>query len=330
MCETQVLIEAEKHPFAAMKREVYIDKIENALPLSIAQTGMWFAQKLSSPDSIFNLAEAIEIHGPIDPALFKAALRQAAMEADTVRVRFIEDIDGPRQIIAPSFDGDIPFIDVSAETDPRAAEHWMMAELTRPVDLLTSPLWVSALFKLAPDRFVWYHRGHHIIMDGFAGGLFTRRVANIYTALVQGCPPSEIDAFGPLSLLIDEEAAYRHSQRFTRDREYWLGRFADRPEPFSLASRRSPNVGGLLRQTLNLSPNTVNELRRIARTAGASLPQIVIAATAAYLYRVTGVEDLVIGFPVTARTNSRLRSVPGMVANAVPLRLAMSSGHEYG
>ena len=35
---------------------------------------MWFAQKFSSPDSIFNLAESIEIHGPIDPALFEMAL----------------------------------------------------------------------------------------------------------------------------------------------------------------------------------------------------------------------------------------------------------------
>jgi len=51
-----------------------------------------------------------------------------------------------------------------------------------------------------------------------------------------------------------------------------------------------------------------------------------IAATAAYIYRVTGVEDLVIGLPVAARPKGRLRRVPGMVANAVPLRLAMSPG----
>src|SRR5258708_30583610 len=51
-----------------------------------------------------------------------------------------------------------------------------------------------------------------------------------------------------------------------------------------------------------------------------------MAATAAYLYRVTGVEDLVIGLPVAARPKGGLRRVPGMVANAVPLRLAMKPG----
>ncbi|MDB5406692.1 MAG: dimodular nonribosomal peptide synthase [Rhodospirillales bacterium] len=300
-----------------------LNRTEELIPLSAAQRGLWFAQKLGSSDSIFNLAEAIEIHGPIDPALFEESLRQAAAEADTVRVRFVEDINGPRQTVAPGFAGLLPVIDVSAEADPRVvAERWMMEELTRPVDLLAGPLWTSALFKAAPDRFFWYHRSHHIVMDGFAGGLFARRVASIYTARAEGRPIGE-SPFGSLSVLLGEEAAYRSSQRFARDRQFWMERFADRPEPFSLASRQSPNVGGLLRRTAHLPSEGVAALRVAAQAAGASLPQILIAATAAYLHRVTGVEDLVIGLPVTARANERQRSVPGMVANAVPLRLSI-------
>jgi nonribosomal peptide synthetase DhbF len=318
-------LEAKNHHFARLQSELLSNKIEKTLPFTAAQTGMWFAQMLSSSDSIFNLAEAIEIHGAIDPALFEIALRQVAAEAETVRVRLIETIDGPQQIITPTFDGGIPFVDVSAEADPQAAaQRWMMAELTRPVELLAGPLWVSTLFKLAAEHFIWYHRSHHIILDGFSGGLIARRVASLYTALAEKRPVADDDAFGPLSLLLEQEKAYRNSPRYQRDREYWMQRFADRPEPLSLANRQSPNVGGLLRQTIILSPDNVNELRRMARTAGASLPQILIAAAAAYFYRVTGVEDLVIGMPVTARTNSRQRQVPGMVANAVPLRLAMA------
>ncbi len=306
-----------------------MDAINNSsqvLPLTAAQTGMWFAHKFSSSDSIFNLAEFVEIHGPIDPALFDAALRQARMDAETVRVRFIEQSDGPRQMISPSLEVTFPFIDVSDETDPRAAaECWMRAELTRPVDLLTDPLWVCALFKAAPDRYFWYHRSHHIVMDGFTAGLFARRVAEIYTALAEGRSPED-GTFGPLELLLEEETAYRNSERFARDRKYWLERFADRPVAFSLADQRRQNVGGLLRQTTHLSAEAVKALRAMAQACSASLPQVVIAAVAAYLYRVTGVEDLVIGLPVAARPKGRLRRVPGMVANAVPLRLAMSPG----
>jgi nonribosomal peptide synthetase DhbF len=306
-----------------------VDAINNSseeLPLTAAQAGMWFAQKFSSSDSIFNLAESIEIHGPIDPALFEAALRQAGMEAETVRVRFVERRDGPRQMISSTLDATFPFIDVSAEPDPRAAaESWMMAELTRPIDLLTGPLWVCALFKAAPDHYFWYHRSHHIVMDGFTGGLFARRVAEIYTALAERRAP-EVGTFGPLALLLDEETAYRSSTRFERDRAYWLEHFADRPAALSLADQRRQNVGGLLRQTIHLPAEDVKALRAAAQVSGGSLPQVMIAATAAYLYRVTGIEDLVIGLPVAARPKGRLRRVPGMVANAVPLRLAMRPG----
>src|SRR5580700_7831623 len=285
---------------------------------------MWFAQKFSSPDSIFNLAESIEIHGPIDPVLFEGALRQAGSEAETVRVRFIEQSDGPRQLISPVLNTTFPFIDVSSEPDPRGtAESWMMAELTRPVDLLTGQYWVCALFKAAPDRYFWYHRSHHIVMDGFTGGLFARRVAQIYSALAEGRSPEEA-TFGPLVLLLEEETSYRGSERFARDRQYWLKHFADRPAALSLADQRRQNVGGLLRQTTHLSAESVKALRATAQASGASLPQIMIAAAAAYLYRMTGVEDLVIGLPVAARPKGGLRRVPGMVANAVPLRLAMS------
>src|SRR4030088_1810922 len=214
-----------------------VDAISNSsqvLPLTAAQAGVWFAQKFSSPDSIFNLAESIEIHGPIDPALFEAALRQAGMEAETVRVRFIEQGDGPRQMVSPSLDATFPCIDVSAEPDPRAAaESWMMAELTRPVDLLTGTLWACALFKAAPEHYFWYHRSHHIVMDGFTGGLFARRVAEIYTALAEGRSPEE-GTFGPLEFLLEEETTYRGSQRFARDRQYWLTHFDDPPVAVTL------------------------------------------------------------------------------------------------
>jgi len=208
-----------------------VDAINNSaqvLPLTAAQTGMWFAHKFSSSDSIFNLAEFVEIHGPIDPALFEAALRQARMDAETVRVRFIEQGDGPRQMISTSLNVTIPFIDVSGETDPRAAaETWMMAELTRPVDLLTGPLWVCALFKAAPDHYYWYHRCHHIVMDGFTAGLFARRVAEIYTALAEGRSPED-GTFGPLELLL------------RRDRVSKLRTLCPRPQVLAGTLRRSP------------------------------------------------------------------------------------------
>ncbi len=299
--------------------------LSSSAPLTSGQMAMWLGAKFASPDTNFNLAEAIDIDGPIDPAVFLAAMRRVTEEVEATRLNFVDAGQGPRQVVASSFEGEIPYLDLSAEADPAArAERWMRADFERNIDLAHGQLWLSALIRLAPDRHVWYHRSHHIVLDGFGGGLIARRFADIYSAMAEGAAEvPEASRLAPLSQLAEEDRAYRESGRFPRDRQYWTERFADAPDPLSLASQRSVNIGGLLRQTAHLPAASVQALQQIAQELGTTLPQILIATTAAYLYRATGIEDMAIGIPVTARHNERMRRVPAMVANAVPLRLAM-------
>ena len=169
------------------------------LPLSAAQQGIWFAQKIDPANPIYNIGRLIEIHGPVDPSLFNASVTRTLTENEAIRVRFIDEDDGPRQVIDPPAEPSISLLDVSAELDPQAAaEAWRKADLAKPVDLLHGPLFCFVLFKAAPDRFFWYERFHHILMDGFGIALFKRRVAVIYTALVNKLPCSE-NPFGSLA-----------------------------------------------------------------------------------------------------------------------------------
>ncbi|UHQ22824.1 amino acid adenylation domain-containing protein [Lysobacter sp. 5GHs7-4] len=295
-----------------------------SLPLSVAQLGLWFSQKIAGPGANFNLAEAIEINGWIDPGLFLRALRQVSSEADAVRVRLI-DIDGvPRQRVVGTRIDAFPYFDYSDQADPAAAaEAWMRSELRAQADLDDSPLWVCALFKLADERHVWYHRAHHIVLDGYAGGLIARRVAEIYSAYALNREP-EPAGFHTLASLLEAEDGYRASDRCRRDREYWHEQLAELPEPVTLSRRSARGDGGLRRATGFLSADSSRRLRELGRQCAASLPQVLIALVAAYYYRATGAADLVLGMPVSGRVNHQLRHTPGMLANAVLLRLRMS------
>src|SRR5215469_14212552 len=240
-----------------------------ALPLTAAQLGVWFAQKLDPANPIYNIGVSTEIYGEVDPTLFKVAITQALIETEAFRVRFIEEDDGPRQVIDPPSESPISMLDVSTELDPEAAaEAWMKTDLAKPFDLLHGPLFCFVLFKAAPDRFFWYQRCHHIVMDGFGGALFERRAADIYTALVNKLPYSE-NPFGSFAVLLEEDASYRASQRFARDRQHWLEYLADRPELVSLSSRRSTNCNRFLRQTAYLPHSRAETLRSVAQGARA-------------------------------------------------------------
>ncbi|MGW1658180.1 amino acid adenylation domain-containing protein, partial [Streptomyces atratus] len=294
------------------------------LPLTAGQSGVWFAQRLDPENPIYNIAEYVDIPGPVDTELFESALRHVVKETQALCVSFAEEAGQPWQTIGAAPAWDFPVIDVSGSEDPQAtAEAWMRAEARTPVDPATGPLFAFALLKLGPERFWWYQRYHHVVMDGHGVALVAQRAAEVYTALCAGQTPGD-SPFGPLRDLLAEEREYHDSGTRDRDRDHWTGLFGDRPEPAVLADGRPQVPRGLARQSATLPLGVAEGLRTVAREAGGSWPAVVIAAVATYLHRLTGSEEVVLGLPVSARTGRRARQVPGMVSNVLPLRITVS------
>ncbi|KIL29537.1 non-ribosomal peptide synthetase DhbF [Bacillus subtilis] len=297
--------------------------------LTGAQTGIWFAQQLDPDNPIYNTAEYIEINGPINIALFEEALRHVIKEAESLHVRFGENMDGPWQMINPSPDVQLHVIDVSSEPDPeKTALNWMKADLTKPVDLGYDPLFNEALFIAGPDRFFWYQRIHHIAIDGFGFSLIAQRVASTYTALIKG-QTAKGRSFGSLQAILEEDTDYRGSEQYEKDRQFWLDCFADAPEVVSLADRAPRTSNSFLRHTAYLPPSDVNALKEAARYFSGSWHEVMIAVSAVYVHRMTGSEDVVLGLPMMGRIGSASLNVPAMVMNLLPLRLTVSSSMSF-
>jgi enterobactin synthetase component F len=295
---------------------------ENAFPLTTAQRGIWATQKIT-PHANLNIAEAVEISGPVDPELFRRSLRQVVSEAEELRVGIVERDGRPQQVHRSVYPGDFPFLDMSREADPRkAAFAWMTEELKRPVDLARDPLWVSALLKADAGTHFWYQRAHHIVFDGYGGGLTARRLADVYTACVQGVEP-EPNRFCTVKEMVAAEAGYRSSERWKRDREYWHQQLAQLPAPVTLSrSHRRYGLSSELRRSVGyFAAETARRLTDLGRIAEASLPQVLIALIVAYYQRATGVDDLVVGMPVSGRVKSELRRSLSVSANVVPIRI---------
>lgn len=286
-------------------------------PLSAAQMEIWLAQQINPRSPVYNICQFTEIHGAVDSALFEAALRQVVAEAESFCLQFIESSDGIQQFVSLP-DWSLPVIDLSAEVDPQAAaEAWMKADYEQPTDLLNNLPFGFALLKVAPDRFFWYQRCHHIAMDGAGGRLIAQRMAQVYSARVNGVVAQE-RPFGPVALLLENDVRYRASAYFTKDREYWLARCADWPNAVTLADRQAPALHHRLRQTAYLSSQTM----RAYASDASGLAQFITAAVAAYLHRLTGAQDVVLGFPVPARFGAG-RRIPGMTSNVMPIRLTV-------
>lgn len=287
------------------------------IPLSTAQQGIWIGQQLDPDSAVFNTAEYSDVRGPIDMGALVAAIGRVVGETEAVGVLLAEDT----QLIGRTPAWSVHVADLTDEIDPLAtALAWMTDDLARVVDLATAPVFGHAVFRLATDRVIWYHRVHHIAMDGYGLGLFARRVAEVYTASVEGREPPE-RWFGSLRAVVDEDIAYQDSEQCRQDRDHWVAYYADRPAPASLAAPAStawlPDT--VLRREAELVESTVDDLAHVARMARATWPEALLAAVAAYLHRMTGAEQVCLALPVMSRLGSVALRVPCMALNVVPV-----------
>ncbi|MER6082184.1 amino acid adenylation domain-containing protein [Streptomyces sp. NPDC001833] len=290
--------------------------------LTSAQRGIWYAHQISADKALYNLSEYMDIRGELVTDLFVSAVRQAVAESDTFRLRFTGDDETVRQFIGPPAEAPVELLDLTGEADPQAAaEAWMTADTARPVDLLTEPPFRHAVFRIAPDRHLWYHRMHHLVCDGFSASIVAARVARLYTALTEGHPAGE-GALESVALLLDTDTADRASAARTADRDYWTTTLSGLPEPAATTPHRPARPRRYPIPATGDGPDTAaTRLRTAARRLRTTVAGLALTAAAVHLHRTTHRRDIVLGLSVSGRTGPREKSTPGMTAGVLPIRL---------
>ncbi|MFH8344482.1 amino acid adenylation domain-containing protein [Streptomyces sp. NPDC018045] len=296
-------------------------------PLTDCQQGTWLAQRAENPPRQYDIRQYADVPGPLDTDVFRRALRQAVAETEALRLRFTRDGGVPAQVIG---DAEAEFalrqVDLTAEDAPwEAARALMRADGRHPADPTEGDLCAHILFRLAPDRYVWYQRHHQLLVDHFGSTLLARRVAALYSATLRG-EPYRLPGHARLRELWEQEAAYRESPHHEADRRYWHGHFADRPEPATVPGHRSAVRDAHPRASGHLSPAGREALRTAADRTGAGRGALVVAAVATFVCRTTGADEALLSFPVDGRTGPAARRTPCATANVLPLRLPASPG----
>ncbi|WP_433337018.1 amino acid adenylation domain-containing protein [Spirillospora sp. CA-294931] len=306
------------------KRRRLMSSIEY-VPLSAAQRSVWYAQQLA-PRTPIHIAQYIEIEGMVDHELLDRVARMASHEGVALHARLVERDGTVLQALpadSAAATATIPLVDLTGEDDPRAAaDAWMRARMAEPLPLDGERLYVVALLRLAPDLHRWFLRAHHILQDGYSGSLVSRRAAELYTLLAGGGEyvPAER---GSYRALLAEEAAYRESEKYERDRAYWNERFADRPAAVSLTEGMAEPVSDYLIRVATVPPEESAELAAGARRLRTATQGLALAATAAYLARMTGTEDVILGLAVSGRTSRLAMETPAMLSTILPLRVTV-------
>lgn len=288
-------------------------------PLTHPQKRIWYTEQIHPGTGMFNIGGVLRIKGKIDPAVMEKTVRLMVERNAALRLRII-NIDGePRQYVREVADFQLPFYDFSREADPEtAAWEWMRQETARAFP--EGEMVASYFLKLGEEDYIYLQKCHHAISDGWSFALKEKELDHYYSALVNGhelggVPPSYLE-------FLQDEAEYRESNRFQKNRDFWLERFqnipqAVTPSPKTDSSRQAAGV----RYRVLLDEETTRRVNEYVKATGSSVYTFFTAVYFTYLYRVSGSTDIIIGTPVLNRGNARQKETIGMFVSTMPFRV---------
>lgn len=292
------------------------------LPLVAAQPGIWMAERLSTLPGAWSVAHYVELRGALDPALLGKAIVAGLQQADTLSLCFEEEEGEVWQWVAADRTfGEPSIIDLRTAPDPhRAATERMQADLAQDLRVDGgNPLVCHQLLRVGDDRWYWYQRYHHLLVDGFSFPAITRQIAAIYRAWQRGEATPE-SPFTPFAEVVDEYQRYAGSEAWQRDKAFWQAQRQALPAPASLsAAPLGGRAAGSDIWRMKLEMNA-DAFRRLAGHAPQCQPaDLALALTTLWLGRLCNRMDYAAGFIFMRRMGSAALTSTGPVLNVLPL-----------
>jgi acyl carrier protein len=299
----------------------------DALPvLSFDQQRLWLADQLMP--GAYNVHGRRRMLGPLDIDALDRSVRAIIERHETLRTR-LPDVDGePLQVVDdPRDDWRLAVADVSdAEDRLSAALRLADEDALRPFDMAAGPLFRCLLVRLSENDHVLGITAHHTVCDDWSVTLFVQELSALYRV---GGDVARADV-PELPIQYRDFAVWQQqwlaSDVVQRELEFWRQHLAGAPPRLTLPTTAGPSpsrgAGHHLRSVLSTQDTTA--LHEVCRAYDLTVFIALLAAFAAALGRRSGQTDVVIGVPITGRTDPGTKNLIGLFYNTLPLRVDLS------
>ena len=294
--------------------------------LSSSQQGMWFLQQFNpAAAAAYHIPMAQRLRGALDHGALRRAFDAVVARHEVLRARFSLVSGLVRQHFAPADIGfDMAFSDLSplAGDEREAALGRLSAEeAERAFDLERGPVIRGRLVQMADDDCVLLVTMHHMVTDAWSLQVLLHEVSALYAG-AQTLPalPLQFADYAEWQRDRSQGSALRPQL------DFWCGHLHGAPALLDLPlDRPRPALpghsGGHVRLTLD--GDLMKGLRALSQRHGVTLFMTLLTAWAVLLSRLSGQHDVVIGTPVANRARDELRSLIGLFANALAVRVRL-------
>ena len=303
------------------------------VPLSFAQSRLWFLDQLQGPSPVYNMAVALRLSGRLDADALGAALADVVGRHESLRTMFAAPEGIPRQLVVPPERAEFGWqvVDATGWPADRLGEA-IDAVARHGFDLAAEIPLRARLFRVADDEHVLVAVVHHIAADGWSVRPLAGDLSVAYASRCAGQAPG----WAPLPVQYVDYTLWQRAQfgdladgdsPIAAQLGYWEQALAGMPEHLQLPTDRPyPAVADQRGASVAVDwPAQLQQrVREVAREHNATSFMVVQAALAVLLSQISASNDVAVGFPIAGRGDPALDELVGFFVNTLVLRVDLA------
>ena len=295
--------------------------------LTQSQTLLWTGQMLHPQSPMYNMVMTFELLDSINIPAFKAAFQALVNDSDIMRTVILSEGGRPQQIVKNSLQYNLEYIDLSRESEAETTfKAWLKTRSEQNFDL-SQRLFDSAIIQFSEKRFVWYFNQHHILTDGWSLTILYKEMAKLYALALENALATASKIL-PFQSYLNFEKGIRNQTKKETITQYWKDKLKSLPTPPRLYGKAGEkNSSQSKRILVDLGTERSEALRALTKekdlrafTQDMSLFNIFSTVLFAYLKRVSGQDDLLIGAPSHNRPTADFKKTPGVFIEIFPMQ----------
>jgi amino acid adenylation domain-containing protein len=298
-------------------------------PMTEAQREVWASVQLGAEASnAYNVCHAFRIRGAFSADAMKAALQQLVERHQALRL--VCDPDGETQHEISSTVIPVTIVDLSAVTDAereRETARHIDRETDVPFDLEKGPLCRAVIMKEDRQTHLIIFTAHHIVCDGWSGGILVQDLGELYEAesvgMLVSLPPAH-----SFQSYVEAQSTPAEIEKVHAAEQYWKTQFSSPVEPLELPLdflRKPVKSFAAERQRREIPDALYRDISRVAARNGCTVYAMLFSAMQVLIHRLTGQDDFVLGTVVAAQaSDTNAATMVGHGTNVLPVRASVN------
>ena len=298
--------------------------------LTFPQKSILLTEKYYQNTSINNICGTAIIEDKLDYKMLQKAINLVIKNNDSFLIHLIQTNTDIKQYICDFEEKNIEIINIKNKDEISDIENNI---LKKHFSLFDTDLFEFKIFRFENGSGGFLLNIHHLISDAWTLGLTCRKIIHTYSELLGLPQKNDKNINVSYCSYIENEQLYLKSEKFNKDKEYWDKIFSTVPNIVNIPNSKK-NLSKTIscegnRLSFKISKKQTNLISEFCANEKISILNFFMTVLSIYIYKMTNVNDFVIGTPILNRSNFAEKNTTGMFINIAPLRVQLDNSSSF-